>query len=74
MNVGLRENWLSDDDVVTLRRPEYHFSEVVLDAAPASISECAVALRPLIEQLANMAGRSKSSSFAPNGEYLHAFT
>jgi hypothetical protein len=30
-------------------------------------------MRPLIEQIANTAGRARSSSFGPNGEYLHVF-
>jgi hypothetical protein len=73
MNVGVRAQWFDDDDMAVLDRDQYHFGEVILNAIPNSIQECAVMIRPFIEQLANTAGRAISSSFGSNGEYLHAF-
>lgn len=73
MNVGAKENWADDDDVIELDRDQYHFDEVILESVPASVQECGVMLRPFIEQLANTAGRGASISFGPQGEYLHLF-
>jgi hypothetical protein len=33
----------------------------------------AMVAKPLIEQIANAAGRANSASFGPRGEYLHIF-
>lgn len=73
INVGLKAQWHDDDDISTLDRDQFHFGEVIIETVPNSIQECAVMIRPFIEQLANAAGRATSSSFGPNGEYLHAF-
>jgi hypothetical protein len=73
MNVGVKAHWADDDDIAVLDRDQYHFGEVILNSIPNSIQECAVIIRPFIEQLANMAGRAASTSFGSDGEYLHAF-
>jgi hypothetical protein len=73
MNVGVKPQWYTDDDIAPLDRDQFHFGEVILDEVPQSIQAAGVAMRPFIEQLANMAGRASSSSFGPNGEYLHMF-
>lgn len=73
MNVGIQAQWHMDDDLVALDRDQYHFGEVIMRSVPNSIQECAVMLKPFIEQLANTAGRAASCSFDPAGEYLHHF-
>ena len=73
INVGLKAQWHDDDDISTLDRDQFHFGEVIIETVPNSVQECAVIIRPFIEQLANTAGRATSSSFGPNGEYLHIF-
>ncbi|MGB8365241.1 MAG: ATP-binding protein [Rhizomicrobium sp.] len=73
INVGLKANWAEDDDISILDRDQLHFGEVILETVPRSIQEMGVMIRPLIEQIANAAGRARSSSFGPNGEYLHLF-
>jgi hypothetical protein len=69
INVGRANTW-HDDDISILNRDQFHFSEVIIETIPTNIQECAVVVRPFIEQLANMAGRATSSSFGPNDEYL----
>ena len=73
INVGITANWHDEDEIGVLTEDQYHFAEVILDQVPASIQEAGAMLRPFIEQLANTAGRATSSSFGPQGEYLHAF-
>jgi hypothetical protein len=73
INVGIQANWADDDDITILDRDQLHFTEVILETVPRSNQELGVMLRPLIEQIANAAGRAKSSSYGPNGEYLHNF-
>lgn len=73
MNVGIKAQWFEDDDIAPLDRDQFHFGEVVLEEVPQSIQAAGIVMRPFIEQLANMTGRASSSSFGPNGEYLHAF-
>ena len=73
INVGLKAQWHDDDDISTLDQDQFHFGEVIIETVPNSVQECAGMIRPFIEQLANTAGRATSSSFGPNGEYLHIF-
>ena len=73
MNVGVKANWFEDDEIGVLTEDQFHFAEVILESVPNSNQECGEMLRPFIEQLANTAGRPTSSSFGPNGEYLHLF-
>ncbi len=73
INVGLKAQWFEGDDIAALDHDQFHFGEVIIEAVPDSAQECAIMIRPFIEQLANTAGRATSSSFGPNGEYLHAF-
>ncbi|MGH6870811.1 MAG: AlbA family DNA-binding domain-containing protein [Rhizomicrobium sp.] len=73
INVGVQMHWADDDDMTILDRDQLHFAEVILESVPRSSQELGVMLRPLIEQIANAAGRAKSSSYGPNGEYVHLF-
>lgn len=73
MNVGIKGHWHYDDYLSTLDRDQFHFGEVILNATPNSVQECGVMLKPFIEQLANTAGRATSSSFGPDGQYIHSF-
>lgn len=72
-NVGAEAAWFREDDKSVLTEEQFHFAEVILESVPQSIQECGKMLRPFIEQLANTAGRPTSSSFGPNGEYIHFF-
>lgn len=73
INVGLKSDWADDDDISILDRDQLHFGEAILETVPRSVQEMGVIVRPLIEQIANAAGRSRSTSFGPTGEYLHMF-
>ena len=73
MNVGITAQWHEDDDIGTLDRDQFHFGEVIIETVPNSVQECAIMIRPFIEQLANTAGRATSSSFSPDGQYIHLF-
>jgi hypothetical protein len=68
-----KAHWADDDDLSILDRDQLHFTEIILETVPNSVQELGVMMRPLIEQIANAAGRARSSSFGPNGEYLHMF-
>lgn len=68
INVG-RDNSFIDDDISTLDRDQFHFGEVIIDSVPNDFQQCASIVRPLFEQIANIAGQATSSSFGPNGEY-----
>jgi hypothetical protein len=72
-NVGLPVVWHDDNERMPLDREQYHFSEVIITSVPNSTQECAIMMRPFIEQLANMVGRVNSSSFGPDGSYLPMF-
>jgi geranylgeranyl pyrophosphate synthase len=71
--LGAKGTWFEDDDISVLTEDQFHFAEVILESVPHSIQEGGKMLRPFIEQLANTAGRPTSSSFGPNGEYIHLF-
>jgi hypothetical protein len=73
INVGLQADWAQDDDTTILTKDQLHFGEVILETVPQSIQEMAMVAKPLIEQIANAAGRANSASFGPRGEYLHIF-
>ncbi len=73
MNVGATNTWFDDDEVEMLREDQFHYAEVILDTIPKNVKECGEMLRSFLEQLANTAGRPTSSSFGPQGQYLHHF-
>jgi hypothetical protein len=51
-------------------RDQLHFSDVILEGVPAGNQDCATALRPILDQLANAAGRVSAPSFDQSGNYL----
>jgi hypothetical protein len=73
IHVGAKANWFEDDYISTLKSDQYHFGEAILETIPSNIQECAKMLRPIIEQIANVAGRAASTSFDQNGDYVHHF-
>jgi hypothetical protein len=73
INEGARTNRFDDDEISILDRDQLHFAEVIIESIPNSVQEFGAMLRPLIEQIANVAGRARSSSFGPDGKYLHLF-
>jgi hypothetical protein len=54
----------------TVDRDQLHPTEVILEQTPISLSELAVTLRPILDQLANAAGCISSQSFDEAGNYL----
>ncbi|WP_038015155.1 AlbA family DNA-binding domain-containing protein [Thalassobaculum salexigens] len=73
IKAGISVDWSDGDDVSVLDRDQLHFTEVILETVPQSVQELGAMVRPLIEQIANASGQARSSSFGPNGEYLHHF-
>jgi hypothetical protein len=58
-----------EDEAGTLDRDQFHFTEVILDDVPADPYEYAKLLRPLLDQIANAAGRDSTPSFDATGRY-----
>jgi hypothetical protein len=72
-HVGQPTAWHDDDQDVPLDRDQYHFAEVIINSVPDTVQGCASLMRPFIEQLANMVGHVRSSSFGHDGSYLRMF-
>jgi len=53
-----------------LERAQYHFGEVIFETLPASPTECATAVRPILDQIANAAGTATSPIFDGQGRYI----
>ena len=51
-------------------RDQMHFSEVIFDSVPASDQDSATIVRPVLEQLANVAGNASPATFDAAGKYL----
>ena len=51
-------------------RDRYHFSEVFFETIPETFEECAVIMRPVLDQFANAAGAASSASFDRDGRYV----
>jgi hypothetical protein len=60
---------LFEDEAGTLDRDQFHFSELVIDDVPLDSYEYAKLLRPLLDQIANAAGRARTPSFDHNGRF-----
>ena len=60
---------LFEDEAGVLDRDQFHFSELVLDGVPLDPSEHAKLLRPLLDQIANAAGRARTPSFDNEGRF-----
>ena len=53
----------SDDFSDSLDRDQYHFDEVIFETIPADGPECAKIIRPMLDQMANVAGKATSAYF-----------
>jgi len=53
-----------------LDRDQYHPQEVLVETLPRNIQECAKALRPILDQIANAGGAARSPIFDAQGNYL----
>lgn len=60
---------LFEDEAGVLDRDQFHFSELVLDDIPLDPYEYAKLLRPLLDQIANAAGRARTPSFDNEGRF-----
>jgi len=60
---------LFEDEAGVLDRDQFHFSESVLDDIPLDPYEYAKLLRPLLDQIANAAGRARTPSFDHEGRF-----
>jgi hypothetical protein len=60
---------LFEDEAGTLDRDQFHFTELVIDDVPLDPYEYAKLLRPLLDQIANAAGRAKTPSFQHDGRF-----
>jgi hypothetical protein len=59
-----------EDTGEPLDRDQYHFDEVIFETIPATPSECADSIRPILDQIANAGGRATSPIFDDQGRYL----
>jgi hypothetical protein len=51
-------------------RDQYHFDEIILETIPATPSEFADSVRPILDQMANAGGRATSPIFDSQGRYI----
>lgn len=56
-------------DQVPLDREQLHFPEVILEEIPESNQAYAPMVRPILDQLANAAGRPSAANFGADGNY-----
>jgi hypothetical protein len=47
----------------SLERDQYHFDELIFEAAPTGRNECAEIIRPVLNQMANVGGKATSPIF-----------
>ena len=62
-------NGVFEDEAGVLDRDQFHFSEVILNSVPAGVYDYAKLVRPLLDQIANAAGRAKTPSFDDTGAF-----
>lgn len=53
-----------------LRQDKIHFAEAIIEDPPASLSQCAQFLLPLLEQIWNAAGFASQQTINANGQWL----
>ncbi len=53
-----------------LQRDQYHFDEVIFETIPTSQEECAIVMRPILDQMANAGGTATSPIFDGQGRYI----
>jgi hypothetical protein len=54
----------------TLERDQYHFDDVIFETVPTSPAECAIVMRPVLDQMANAGGTATSPIFDSQGQYI----
>jgi hypothetical protein len=54
----------------SLDRDQYHFDEVICETVPTSRVECAIVMRPILDQMANAGGTAASPIFDDQGHYI----
>ena len=59
-----------DDFGDRLDRDQYQFDEVIFEVLPTIQTECAAAIRPILNQIANIGGKATSRSFDTQGRYI----
>jgi len=57
------------DEAGVLDRDQFHFPEIVIDDVPSNAYDYAKLLRPLLDQIANAAGRARTPSFDSDGNF-----
>lgn len=57
------------DESMLLDREQLHFSEIIFEEVPQNDRICGPMVRSILDQLANAAGRTASSSFDANGNF-----
>lgn len=62
-------NTLFEDEAGTLDRDQFHFTELLVEDVPVDPYEYAKLLRPLLDQIANAAGRARTPSFDHTGRF-----
>jgi hypothetical protein len=71
MNLARGNNPGWDDDMgAAFDRDQYHFEEVIVEAALQDIQEAATIIRPILDQIANASGEPASRSFDQRGRYI----
>jgi hypothetical protein len=60
---------LFEDEAGNLDRDQFHFAELVIEDVPFDPYEYAKLLRPLLDQIANAAGRPRTPSFDHDGRF-----
>jgi hypothetical protein len=66
---GLNARYL-DELGYALDRDQYHPQEVLLETVPQDVQRCAVALKPILDQIANAGGAARSPIFDTQGNYI----
>jgi hypothetical protein len=54
-----------------LDRDQFHFSEMIINNVPPDAQDHARALRPLLDQIANAAGRASTVSFDESDRFRY---
>ena len=54
----------------TLERDQYHFDDVIFETVPTSPAECAIVMRPVLDQMANAGGTATSPIFDSQSQYI----
>jgi hypothetical protein len=62
-------NSLFEDEAGIFDRYQLHFQEVIIEEVEPNPSEYAKWLRPLLDQIANAAGRATTTSFDASGKF-----